>query len=98
MGADEALRLRAFRLRDVPVSARAPRRALRVRRRRGDRQCFDPSFGGIAKVLNDRGIPTSRGSRWQAVQVQRVVQAATSALAQSGIAPSPSPLSDPKLG
>ena len=56
------------------------------------------SFGGIAKVLNDRGIPTARGSRWQAVQVQRVVQAATSALAQSGIAPSPSPLSDPKLG
>ena len=55
------------------------------------------SFGGIAKVLNDRGIPTARGSRWQAVQVQRVVQAATSALAQSGIAPSPSPLSDPKL-
>jgi DNA invertase Pin-like site-specific DNA recombinase len=42
------------------------------------------SFGGIAKALNQRGIPTPRGSRWQAVQVQRVIQAARSAYEQSG--------------
>jgi DNA invertase Pin-like site-specific DNA recombinase len=30
----------------------------------------------IAKALNDRGIPTSRGGRWQAVQVQRLLRAA----------------------
>ena len=34
------------------------------------------SFGGIAKALNQRGIPTPRGKRWQAVQVQRAIQAA----------------------
>jgi DNA invertase Pin-like site-specific DNA recombinase len=33
------------------------------------------SYCGIAKALNDRGIPTVRGGRWQAVQVQRVLQA-----------------------
>ena len=36
------------------------------------------SFGGIAKALNQRGIPTPRGSRWQAVQVQRVIRSARS--------------------
>jgi hypothetical protein len=39
------------------------------------------TFSGIAKVLNDRSIPTARGSRWQPVQVQRAVQAAHSASA-----------------
>jgi DNA invertase Pin-like site-specific DNA recombinase len=34
------------------------------------------SATGIAKVLNDRGIPTTRGGRWQAVQVQRVIKRA----------------------
>jgi DNA invertase Pin-like site-specific DNA recombinase len=29
----------------------------------------------IAKALNDRGIPTARGGRWQAVQVQRLLRA-----------------------
>jgi len=29
------------------------------------------SASGIARALNDRGIPTSRGGKWQAVQVQR---------------------------
>jgi DNA invertase Pin-like site-specific DNA recombinase len=33
------------------------------------------SFGGIARALNDRGIPTARGRRWRAVQVQRAMQA-----------------------
>lgn len=28
---------------------------------------------GIAKALNERGIPTARGGEWQAVQVQRVL-------------------------
>jgi DNA invertase Pin-like site-specific DNA recombinase len=40
------------------------------------------SFGGIAKALNERGIPTARGGRWKTVQVQRAIQAAHSALAQ----------------
>jgi DNA invertase Pin-like site-specific DNA recombinase len=31
------------------------------------------SFAGIAKALNERGIPTARGGEWQAVQVQRVL-------------------------
>jgi DNA invertase Pin-like site-specific DNA recombinase len=30
---------------------------------------------GIAKALNERGIPTTRGGRWQAVQVQRLLRA-----------------------
>jgi hypothetical protein len=30
---------------------------------------------GIAKALNDRGIPTARGGKWQAVQVQRLKRA-----------------------
>jgi DNA invertase Pin-like site-specific DNA recombinase len=29
---------------------------------------------GIAKALNDRGIPTARGGKWQAVQVQRLLR------------------------
>jgi DNA invertase Pin-like site-specific DNA recombinase len=29
---------------------------------------------GIANALNDRGIPTTRGGRWQAVQVQRLLR------------------------
>ncbi|SEH52262.1 recombinase family protein [Magnetospirillum fulvum] len=29
------------------------------------------SASGIARALNERGIPTSRGGQWQAVQVQR---------------------------
>jgi hypothetical protein len=33
------------------------------------------SATGIAKALNDRGIPTARGTKWQAVQVQRLEQA-----------------------
>jgi len=33
------------------------------------------SATGIAKALNERGIPTSRGGKWQAVQVQRLEQA-----------------------
>jgi hypothetical protein len=33
----------------------------------------------IAKALNDRGIPTTRGGHWQAVQVQRLLRAAGSA-------------------
>ena len=28
---------------------------------------------GIAKALNERGIPTARGGKWQAVQVQRLL-------------------------
>lgn len=31
------------------------------------------SASGIAKALNAKGIPTSRGGEWQAVQVQRVL-------------------------
>jgi DNA invertase Pin-like site-specific DNA recombinase len=31
------------------------------------------SLAGIAAGLNDQGIPTPRGGRWQAVQVQRVL-------------------------
>src|SRR6266851_5033482 len=31
--------------------------------------------GIIAKALNERGIPTARGGKWQAVQVQRLEQA-----------------------
>jgi DNA invertase Pin-like site-specific DNA recombinase len=30
------------------------------------------SATGIAKALNERGIPTARGGKWQAVQVQRL--------------------------
>jgi DNA invertase Pin-like site-specific DNA recombinase len=33
------------------------------------------SATGIAKALNERGIPTARGGKWQAVQVQRLEQA-----------------------
>jgi Recombinase len=33
------------------------------------------SATGIAKALNERGIPTARGGRWQAVQVQRLERA-----------------------
>jgi DNA invertase Pin-like site-specific DNA recombinase len=33
------------------------------------------SAAGIAKALNERGIPTTRGGRWQAVQVQRLLRA-----------------------
>jgi DNA invertase Pin-like site-specific DNA recombinase len=32
------------------------------------------SATGIAKALNERGIPTTRGGRWQAVQVQRLLR------------------------
>ena len=32
------------------------------------------SANGIARALNERGIPTARGGRWQAVQVQRVLE------------------------
>ena len=32
------------------------------------------SLGGIARALNERGIPTQRGGKWQAVQVQRVLE------------------------
>ena len=35
----------------------------------------------IAKALNDRKIPTTRGGRWQAVQVQRLLSAAGEATA-----------------
>ena len=35
------------------------------------------SATGIAKALNERGIPTPRGGRWQAVQVQRMLRSAT---------------------
>jgi DNA invertase Pin-like site-specific DNA recombinase len=31
------------------------------------------SLSGLAKALNDKGIPTARGGSWQAVQVQRVL-------------------------
>lgn len=31
------------------------------------------SAAGIAKALNDQGIPTARGGQWQAIQVQRVL-------------------------
>ena len=31
------------------------------------------SATGLAKALNERGIPTARGGEWQAVQVQRVI-------------------------
>ena len=33
------------------------------------------SATGIAKALNERGIPTVRGGKWQAVQVQRLERA-----------------------
>jgi len=32
------------------------------------------SATGIAKALNERSIPTTRGGRWQAVQVQRLLR------------------------
>jgi Recombinase len=32
------------------------------------------SATGIAKALNERGIPTTRGGQWQAVQVQRILR------------------------
>jgi DNA invertase Pin-like site-specific DNA recombinase len=35
------------------------------------------SATGIAKALNDRGVPAARGARWQAVQVQRVLRKAS---------------------
>jgi DNA invertase Pin-like site-specific DNA recombinase len=35
------------------------------------------SATGIAKALNQRGIPTTRGARWQAVQVQRMLRKAS---------------------
>ncbi|WP_457798921.1 recombinase family protein [Methylocystis sp. S23] len=31
------------------------------------------SLGGIAAALNEKGIPTAKGGKWQAVQVQRVL-------------------------
>jgi hypothetical protein len=31
------------------------------------------TLAGLAKGLNDRGIPTARGGSWSAVQVQRVL-------------------------
>ncbi|BAE52848.1 Site-specific recombinase [Paramagnetospirillum magneticum AMB-1] len=31
------------------------------------------SLGGIARALNERGIPTARGGQWQAVQVGRLL-------------------------
>ena len=34
------------------------------------------SASALARALNDRDIPTARGGRWQAVQVQRVLAAA----------------------
>ncbi len=37
------------------------------------RQAGITSASGIAKALNERGIPTARGGEWQAVQVQRVI-------------------------
>jgi DNA invertase Pin-like site-specific DNA recombinase len=37
------------------------------------------SATAIAKALNDRGIPTARGGRWQAVQVQRLLRATADA-------------------
>ena len=36
------------------------------------------SATGIAKALNERELPTTRGGRWQAVQVKRILQSATS--------------------
>lgn len=33
------------------------------------------SMTGIAKALNERGIPTAKGGQWQAVQVQRMLKA-----------------------
>src|SRR5229473_2711073 len=33
------------------------------------------SATGIARALNDRGVPTTRGGKWQAVQVQRLERA-----------------------
>jgi hypothetical protein len=35
------------------------------------------SATGIARALNQRGIPTTRGARWHAVQVQRVLRKAS---------------------
>jgi DNA invertase Pin-like site-specific DNA recombinase len=35
------------------------------------------SATGIARALNQRGIPTTRGACWQAVQVQRVLRKAS---------------------
>ena len=35
------------------------------------------STTGIAKAMNERGIPTARGGRWQAVQVQRMLRSAS---------------------
>ena len=35
------------------------------------------SATGIAKAMNERGIPTARGGRWQAVQVQRMLRSAS---------------------
>lgn len=35
------------------------------------------SLSGIAKALNERGIPTAKGGQWQAVQVQRLLKAST---------------------
>lgn len=32
------------------------------------------SLHGIAKALNEQGIPTARGGQWQAVQVKRVLE------------------------
>lgn len=34
------------------------------------------SLNGIAHALNQRGVPTARGGRWQAVQVKRVLKMA----------------------
>ncbi len=34
------------------------------------------STTGIARILNERGVPTARGGKWQAVQVKRVLEKA----------------------
>lgn len=39
----------------------------------GLREAGVTSASGIAKALNERGIPTARGGIWQATQVQRVL-------------------------
>lgn len=36
----------------------------------------ETSLAGIARALNERGVPTARGGKWQAVQVKRVLERA----------------------
>jgi DNA invertase Pin-like site-specific DNA recombinase len=56
------------------TKAKAGERALRVQDDIEEiRAAGTSSLGGIAKALNDRGIPSPRGGRWQAVTVQRVL-------------------------